>query len=76
MPDPQTTRLAPCICGGTVDLTSMEGGRGTGRSTSYAIACRACGRREEDYPSNGSGRMRDALAEWNRERRRKAVAAT
>ncbi len=47
----------------------MHGGRGTSTTTAYVIECRSCGEKLEDLPSNGSGRSRDAVAEWNRYRR-------
>ena len=64
------TSLEPCHCGSPVSIFATDGGRGSNETTSYAVHCPACGQVMAHLPGNGSGRRRDAAAEWNRERRK------
>ena len=68
--------LEPCPnCGSSVRLFASAGGRGSGNTTEYDVEC-PCGMAERGFPSNASGRRRDAAVEWNRFSRKKRATVS
>lgn len=66
--------LLPCPCGGEVIMyRSEEGGRH--EAGAWATKCQRCKVVVDHMPSNCSGRKRDAIAEWNRDRKKAIKAA-
>lgn len=62
-------KIEKCNCGKKVTIRAASGGTRY-EKTMYSVDCPSCGTVVEDcIPSNCSGRMADAIREWNRERR-------
>lgn len=64
--------MSPCPrCGSAVTM-SVESEGGHGESRLYAVTCN-CGLIEDGFPSNCSGRRRDAERQWNRWAKRESA---